>query len=152
MEGAGEPKKTDDARIGPSMENPPLTASGIATLEQEKATRSAAQQKLDSNIVLALRQSRGEPPFDRTVALQPALPVRQDGCVLVDLDATVSPDLLVYIRSIGGEIINSFATARAVRAFIPLKQMETLAARADVKFISPAAVATTNPIAAPPVK
>ena len=116
VESMGEPNKPDDARIDPPMENPSLTASGIATLEQEKATRSAAQQKLDSNIVLALRQSRGEPPFDQPSALQPALTLRPDGRVLVDLDATVSAGLLAYIKHIGGEVINSFEATRAVRA------------------------------------
>lgn len=128
------------------MDLPPSTASGLATLEQEKASRNPARQELDSNLVPGLRQGRLEPPFDRPGRLQPTLSVLPGGRVLVDLDATVSTNLLVYIRCIGGEVINHFASARAVQAIVPLKSLEALAARGDVKFISPGALATTNPM------
>jgi len=124
---------------------PAIPAAAATPLQQEKETRTAAQQKLDSHIVLALKKSRGEPPFDKPTPLDPDLAIGADGRVLVDIKATVSPELLALIASGGGKIINSFASMRAIRALVPLARLESLAARADVQFIAPAAVATTNP-------
>ncbi len=118
--------------------------SEIAALAGEQAVRTPAQRKLDSQIVLALKKSRKEPPFDKTTSLKPGLLVQADGRVLVDLKARVSAGLLEQIEQSGGQVINSFDAARAIRALIPLTQAEVLAARDDVDFISPAAEATTN--------
>ena len=110
----------------------------------EKESRTAAQKKLDSHIVLALKKSRREPPSDKPTSLDPDLAIEADGRVLVDLNAKVSAELLAQIENTGGKVINSFEAARAIRALVPLAQMEALASRADVQFISPAAQATTN--------
>lgn len=37
----------------------------ISEIVKEKESRTAAQKKLDSHVVLALKKSRGEPPFDK---------------------------------------------------------------------------------------
>lgn len=110
----------------------------------EKESRTAAQRKLDSHIVLALKKSRGEAPFDKPTSLDPDLAVEADGRVLVELDATVTGALLARIESTGGKVIASFEASHAIRALVSLTQIEALAGRTDVKFISPAAQATTN--------
>lgn len=110
----------------------------------EKESRTAAQMKLDSHIVLALKKSRSEPPFDKATSLDPDLAIQADGRVLVDLRATVSKELLARIEAEGGKVINSFEAAQAIRALVPLSRVEALVSRADVHFISPAAQATTN--------
>ena len=110
----------------------------------EKASRTAAQMKLDSHIVLALKKIRGEPPFDKPNQLDPDLAIEADGRVLVDLNATVTKELLARIESEGGKVIHSFEAARAIRALVPLTRMEALASRADITFIAPAAQAITN--------
>ncbi len=102
------------------------------------------QTKLDSHLVLALKQSRKEPPFDQPTKLDPDVVFEADGRVLVDLKATVSTALLARIEQLGGSVVNSFATAHAIRAHVPLNCLETLASRDDVLFIAPAAEATTN--------
>lgn len=118
--------------------------AGASEIVNEKESRTAAQKKLDSHIVMALKKSRGEPPFDKPTALDPDLVIEADGRVLVDLNATVSRKLLEHIGKNGGRIINSFEASRAIRALVPLARMEALASRADIQFISPAAQATTN--------
>ena len=100
--------------------------------------------KLDSHIVLALKKSRGEAPFDTPTQLDPDLAIEADGRVLVDLNATVTRELLAHIESEGGKVISSFEAARAIRALVPLTRMEALVLRADIKFIAPAAQPTTN--------
>lgn len=122
------------------------STTGAASVQggDEKEARTAAQKKLDSHIVLALKKSRGEPPFDQPTTLDPDLVIEPDGRVLVDLTATVTAELLSQISTSGGAVISSFESMKAIRARIPLSQMEATAARAEVTFISPAAQATTN--------
>src|SRR5205823_11192344 len=97
-------------------------------------------KKLDSQIVLALKQNRGEPPFDKPTSLQPDIPMRDGDRLLVDLDVTVSEGLLDQIALIGGKVASSPDSTHIIRAMIPLAQVEALAGRADVKSISPAIV------------
>ena len=124
----------------------PAVAADIAALAREKASRTGAQRKLDSHIVLALKKSRGEPPFDQHPGLPVDLTIQPDGRVLVDMDATVTKELQAYITGAGGEIVSSFEKLRAIRALIPMTRMEALAERADVKFISPASQPVTNSV------
>jgi len=140
----GEQVNADSTRQDLAMNNASIKAADVTELVAEKNARNAAQLKLDSNLVLALKKIQKEPPFDKLTALQPSLKIRPDGRVLVDLDASVSKQLLEDIKNAGGEVINSFDLAHSVRALVPLSKMEALAGRKDVKFIQPAAEAATN--------
>ena len=104
----------------------------------EKSLPAATLKKLDAQLVLALMKNRGEPPFDKPTSLQPDIPVQHEGRVLVDLEASVSQELLNQITLGGGWVSQDFQTATSLRAMVPLSQLETLAGRTDVKFISPA--------------
>jgi uncharacterized repeat protein (TIGR01451 family) len=116
----------------------------IAALEQEKTSRSAAERKLDSQFVFRLKQNRGQAIAAGVTHLKPKVKFEADGRVLVDIDAAVTPKLLTEIQQAGGMVINSFPQFRAVRAQVPLEQLERLAGSSDVKFIKPAAKAITN--------
>ena len=107
-------------------------------------------KKLHPQIVLALKQRRGEPPFDKPTSLQPDIPMRDGDRVLVDLDVTASEELLNQIVLIGGKVANSPDPTHIIRAMIPLAQVEALAGRADVRSISPAIVTVNNVIIAAP--
>ena len=98
----------------------------------------AVLKKLDAQIVLALKQSRGRAPFDKPTSLEPDIPAKIAGRVLVDIVASVSKELLDQIALVGGQVINGSQTATTVQALVPLSQVERLAARNDVKSISPA--------------
>jgi len=99
---------------------------------------SSPLSKLDPQIVLALKQSRGQPPFDKPTSLQPDIPVKHDGRVLVDIDASISRQLLDQIALIGGQVINSSEPPTTLRAMVPLSELESLAGRADIRSIVPA--------------
>jgi hypothetical protein len=107
-------------------------------------------KKLHPQIVLALKQRRGEPPFDKPTSLHPDIPMRDGDRVLVDLDATTSDGLLNQIALIGGKVASSPDPTHIIRAMIPLTQVEALAGRTDVNFISPAIVTVKNVIIAEP--
>ncbi|HEY2124848.1 MAG TPA: hypothetical protein VGG94_05230 [Chthoniobacterales bacterium] len=113
-----------------------LTLSTAGAFAGEEALPTG--QKLDAQLLLALKQSRGQPPFDKPTSLQPDIPVKDGASVLVDIDATVSADLVTHIPFIGGTVAPSPDTSHIIRAMIPLSQLEALAGRGDVRFISTA--------------
>lgn len=119
----------------------------IRALLAEKATRNPAQLKLDSQIHYALKVSQGQPIADGVLTLPTvgsSLEVRPNGLVHVDITADVNPDLLSAIVALGGQVESSFVQYNAIRAWLPLQAMATLAARPDVRFISPAARYNVN--------
>jgi uncharacterized repeat protein (TIGR01451 family) len=116
----------------------------IQALEQEKISRSAVHRKLDSQFVFRLKQNHGQVIAPGVKALQADVKFEPDGRVLVDLDAKVTDNLLAQINAAGGTVINSVANFHAVRALVPLEQLETLAGLPEVKFIRRASKARTN--------
>jgi hypothetical protein len=103
-----------------------------------------ARAKLDGQLLLALRKSRGEPPFDRPTSLEPAIPVKDGDRVLVDIEGWVSKALLDQITLMGGALPDNAASNTMLRAMVSLSQLENLASRADVTSISPAKVSVTT--------
>ncbi len=121
-----------------------LTLSTAGSFAGEEA--SSTGQKLDAQLLLALKQSRGQAPFDKPTSLQPDIPVKDGASVLVDVEATVSTDLVTHITLIGGKVAPSPDPSHIIRAMVPLSQLEALAGRADVKFISTARPTVTSRI------
>ena len=115
-----------------------LSAAQTTNASDSKSVPASTLKKLDTQLVLALKKSRGEPPFDKPTSLEPDIPVKHNGRVLVDMEATVSKGLLNHIVLVGGWVDNSSATTTTLRAMVPFSQLEALAGRADVKSISPA--------------
>jgi hypothetical protein len=116
----------------------------IGALLDEKLSRTPAQQKMDSQLVHALKKNRGEAFAPGAPNVQVDVKFEADGRVLVDIDATVTPELLALIQAGGGQVINSFAQFRAVRALVTLTQLETLAGSTNVSYIRRASQAHTN--------
>jgi Subtilase family len=116
----------------------------ISSLLAAKASRTPVEQKIDSNILAAIKASRGEPIALNAPAVQPDVKIDPDGRLLVDIDANVTDQLLKQIEEAGGEVVNSFEQYNAIRARIPLAQAEGLAGSEDVKFINRAAEAKTR--------
>ena len=127
-----------------TVKTPANSPDHAAMPQGEKESRTPAQQKLDSHLVMALKKSRGEPPFDKPTTFDPDLAVDAAGQVTVDIKAAVTPALLGQISASGGQVLSSFEAMKAVRARVPLAQVESLAALPEVTFIAPAAQASTN--------
>jgi hypothetical protein len=121
----------------------------IQALLDEKAARTPVEQKLDSQLVYALKQAsgtwaRGLPPLQ--------IVLRQDnvGRVLVDIEARVDQPLLALIARNNGIVVKKVERFDSIRAWVPLGSLRALAAPQSVRFIAPAAEAelnrvTTNP-------
>ena len=116
----------------------------IAALQAEKAARTPAQLKLDSQLVYALKQAHGQPFAPGVTSLRLGVKPAADGRYLVDIDAQVTQNLLDTIAANGGQVVNAVTNFNAIRALLPLDQTEVLAGRADVRFIKPAVAALTR--------
>lgn len=103
-----------------------------------------ARAKLDGQLLLALRKSRGEPPFDKPTTLEPEIPVKDSDRVLVDIQGSISKALTDQITLGGGALPDNAVSSTTLRAMVPLSQLETLATRSDVTSISPAKPSITS--------
>lgn len=116
-------------------------ASRIQTRD-EKSSRTAAQKKIDSQLLYALKQKRGQ---TRGVPTEPIkLRTDQKGRPLVDVTCKVTPRVTSLIAKLGGVVISQEPFYHSLRAYLALEKMETLAALDDVKFIAPAAESMNN--------
>ena len=104
----------------------------------------AARSKLDGQLLLALRKSRGEPPFDKATTLEPDIPIKDGDRVLVDIEGSISKALLNQVTLGGGVLPDSPTSGTILRAMVPLSQLEALATRSDVESIAPAKLSVTT--------
>jgi hypothetical protein len=99
--------------------------------------------KLDSQLVLVVKKSRAEAPFDRATTLEPDV-YKFRGRVLVEIEGVFSRELSDQIASLGGQVVNDWGTTTRFRAWLPFAQLEILAARADIRSISAARPTVTR--------
>src|SRR6266540_2172318 len=116
----------------------------IQSLINEKESRSAAQKKLDSQLIYAARQNRGEAITSELRTLDVNVNIDSKGLIPVDIKATVSNNLIDTITSLGGEIIFVAKQYRSVTARVPLQAIESIAGLNEVQFIYPADQARTH--------
>jgi Proprotein convertase P-domain/Subtilase family/Immunoglobulin domain len=115
----------------------------IRLLQEQKASRTAAQKKLDSQLLYGLEELRHGYAVNGLGAFKAVLARQSDGRVLVDIDAQAAPKLLDFIRQNGGSVLSSFPRYQAIRAQIPLELSEALAQRPEVRSVRPAGRAMT---------
>lgn len=115
-----------------------FSAHALVQLEAvyaEKLTRDPAQRKMDTALVLELRESRR----DAIAAGVPRMPqvLRRDTAqrIEVDVRARVTADLLDDINRVGGQVLSSFPQYEWVRAYLPLEGIALIAERSDVRRI-----------------
>ena len=118
----------------------------IGALEAEKSKRTTVEQKIDSQLLYADKMRRGEPIAEGVRTLRVNLDKDDQGRILVDIKADVTDALLQYIKTLGGDVVNSFQQYQAIRASVPLANIENLAARGEVKFVGPAVRAMNNTV------
>ena len=129
----------------------PLSASArtnaqqqISALMADKAHWTAAQKKLDTQLIFHARQKATGLVHPAAAKLRPALTPEADGRIKVDIKGTITPELLAAIKAAGGTINSSLPAYHFLRAVLPIENLEALAARSDVDFIQPAQKARQN--------
>jgi hypothetical protein len=118
----------------------------IGALSADKAKRTPAQKKIDSQLIYAARARSGRAAVSGAPRLRASVETLNNGLVEVDISAKVTPGLLQQILNAGGTVSSSFAQFNAIRAQLPLGAIETLAARPDVRFIKRAAKRRTHAV------
>lgn len=104
---------------------------------------AAARQKLDDQLVLALKRNRGEAPFDRATSLRPEDYERADR-VLVDVQGSINANLATEIRRTGAEIVADRQTATSARVWVPISQLQAVANIPGVTAMSAARPSVTH--------
>jgi hypothetical protein len=120
-----------------------LTTQQISALELEKASRTPAQQKIDSNVLYTIRMMAGKAPAPGIASLNTGVDVDDSNNLMVDITAHVSNALLQQLNDAGVLVQNSNTRFNSIRAIVPSAQIETIAAWPDVIFISPKAQSMT---------
>jgi membrane protein implicated in regulation of membrane protease activity len=115
------------------------------TASDKKSVPASILSKLDDQLVLVVKKSRGEAPFDTATTLQPDV-FSFGGRVLVEIEGSFSRALSDQIASLGGQVVIGWGTTTTFRAWVPFAQLETLAGRADIRFISAARPSITHRI------
>jgi hypothetical protein len=112
----------------------------IRAIYADKATWTPAQRKLATSLLYAHRESLGQAmvqglgPFPR---VSNRAGVDGQGMVVVDIRAEVADGLLRTIADMGGAVLSSHPAFGAVRARVPIRRVEALAALPEVRFIGP---------------
>ena len=114
-----------------------ITQQQILALEQDKASRTPAQQKIDSNVLYTVRMLAGQPAAAGIPTLNTGIDVDNANNLIVDITANVSDQLLRQLNGAGALVWYSNARFHSVRAVVPSNQIETIASWPDIVFIGP---------------
>jgi len=120
-----------------------LSTAQLPAGDAKSAVPAAVLNKLDEHLTLVVKKNRGEAPFDKPTTLQPDI-YQFRGRVLVEIEGSVSTELSNQITNLGGQLVAGWGTATTFRVWIPFAQLETLASRADIKFIFAARPSITH--------
>jgi hypothetical protein len=131
----------------------PEALAQIDALLAEKDARSAAQRKIDSQLIYEWKMEAGQPVASGIWAVETDLPYADDGHLVVDVRARVGSGLASRMPASGIEVLFASADGSNLRAHLNVNQVEALAADPDVLFIQPrqdasvSGQATTNLVA-----
>ena len=115
----------------------PSALKQIKSLQDEKVSRTPAQQKLNSQLWYAIKMDRGEAVTNEVPVLSVNVNRDNTGKVTIEISAQVTDALLQEIKNAGGEIVFQSVQFNSVTARIPLQALEQVASLPEVKSISP---------------
>jgi hypothetical protein len=124
--------------------NSTLLLSSHHTQIDEKESRTPAQKKIDSQLLYAIYQMRGEAEA-KGVPTEPIV-LRKDhkDRVLVDIRSEVTRKLISLVKRSGGNILSTSQKDHSLIAYLPLNQLEKIAELKQVRFISQPSEAVTH--------
>jgi hypothetical protein len=105
----------------------PMAAQQMLALQQEKASRTPAQQKIDSNVLYTIRMLAGQPAAPGVPYLNTGVDLDASNHIVVDMVANVTDELLQQIATTGGVVLYPTPCLRSIRTIIPPQHIETLA-------------------------
>ena len=111
---------------------------------REKESRTPAQKKIDSQLLYAIYQMRGQARKKGTPTAEIRLRKDEKGRVLVDVRAQVTEKLVSRITKLGGAVVSRSESYHSLLAYLALGKLETLAKYREVVFIGPASESVTH--------
>lgn len=105
---------------------------------QKRQPETAAAKKMDSRLLSALERYKEGGLTAARQDRRAALDIDDQGRILVDIRAEVTPALMGFIESTGATEIGQFPKYESIRARIPMAKLETVAERSEIKSIRPA--------------
>jgi len=118
---------------------PPCSSQQLR--QPEKTARTAAQRKINSQLLYEIYRRRGEAERKGVPPGSTDVKIDGRGRALVDVRADVTAALQQKIRTYGGSVISTSQESHSIIARVPLLRLERLAADPSVRFIEPAAEA-----------
>ena len=115
----------------------PEALEQIDALIREKASRTAAQQKIDSQLLYQLKMESGQSIADGISVLETDLQYAGDGHAVVDITATPGSNLLPRLSALGLDVESMAADGSSLRTHVNVADLETIAADPAVIFIQP---------------
>jgi len=83
----------------------PMAAQQMLALQQEKASRTPAQQKIDSNVLYTIRMLAGQPAAPGVPYLNTGVDLDASNHIVVDMVANVTDELLQQVATTGGVVL-----------------------------------------------
>ncbi len=136
--GGQDQNRSKPALIGPAKTELSETAiAQIQALAAEKANRTPAQRKLDSQLLYAAKQSRGVAVASGLPTLETDIKVGEDGLTSVAVACRDFKTVTAAIGQYGGRVEGTYAFAHSIEARLPLGSLEALAELPEVLGITP---------------
>ncbi len=143
--GSGKASQAAPATAGAPAADSSLSPQAMETfqaqlrmLQEEKDALTPVQRKINSAIVRSLHTSVLKDRKKSLPLLEDDVALSADNMILVDIKAEVDDGLLRFIATCGGVVVNAYPQYQAIRARVPITQVETIAAQAGVRFIDKA--------------
>ena len=111
---------------------------------QTKRELTKAQKKIDSQLLSALERKRNRAKKRDLPSGELLVKFDAKGRAIVTIRARVTKEVLIKIKSLGGEVISYSERYNDIHANLFLEKLEKLAAMEDVVAIMPAEEASTN--------
>lgn len=111
-------------------------------LAVQKNSRTAAQQKLNSQLLVEIARAKGTADAQRRPSGVVKVDVRQRA--LVDVRTSETASIRRMVLAWGSTIVDESVTADSIVAWVPLLRLEELAQSPLVRSIEPAAAPLTN--------
>lgn len=112
------------------------TKTQLYALMLEKQSRTAVEQKIDSQLIMGAKMQRQEQVAPGIASMDIDVQYDSEGRDEVDISAEVTDRLLETIRQQGGQIVSSYPQFKAIRAYVTPESLETIASLSEVRFIN----------------
>jgi len=106
-------------------------------MPSEKVSRTPAQQKIDSQLLVEIYRKQGTAAEKGVPPGKTGVRIDHEGRALVDVRAEVTAILEKKIRDLGGTIDATSIAYRSIVAWVPLLKLEQLAGDSAVISIAP---------------